>query len=576
MLSLVIGTIFATWAGFLISLWYKEIIAWPAIIVFLLTLLISKPKINKQTKIFWLIITAWAIFLTKLFSQMLVEDSNGIWAGGSNVWGDWAGHIAYISNWLYGENFPPQNPWYAGTKLSYPFLFDFTSTLLVKLGLSLPLSLEIPGIIFSLAIVILLYKLTERLTKSTLAAFLSTTIFMFSGGLGFLYLVPNQNLLPILTVQPKELTHIYEANIQWVNFVISEMVPQRGILIGLASALSIFILWLKGYKKNDKKYFLLTGFTAGLLPFFHTHTFLILGVISASLFLLKPQKLWFYFFIPAGILALPQLSYFLPQVKNYDAGFIRFQPGWLAHVQTDNWFWFWFKNIGLIAILIPVAWIKSWKNNRRLFYLYIPFSIIFIICNLFIFQPWENDNSKLLRFWYLGSSILVADFLARGAKKELYQKLLIATLLIVTILSGTIDAFSWLNFEKNKILMWSKQEIELAEDLKNTTPKNSIFLTTDSHNHYVVDLAGRKIVMGFRGWLWSWGTNYQEREKDVEVMFQGSGKTKELLKKYNINYVIIGPAEKVTFRANESYYLESFPLMLEKGGQKIFKVKPND
>ena len=575
MLSLVIGTIFATWTSFLVSLWHKEIVAWPAVIVFFLVVLLSKPKIMKETKIFWLVITAWLLFLTRLFSQMMVEDSNGIWAGGSNVWGDWAGHAGYISNWLYGENFPPQNPWYAGTKLSYPFLFDFTSALLAKLGLSLPLSLEIPGIIFSLAIIILLYKLTEKLTKSPLAAFLSTTIFMFSGGLGFLYLLPSQNLLPFLTTQPKELTHIYEVNIQWVNFVISEMVPQRGILIGLGASLLTFTLWLKGYEKNNKNYFLLTGVLTGLLPFFHTHSFLAIGAISAILFLLKPQKLWFYFFIPASILALPQFTYFLPQVKSYESGFIRFQPGWLAHVQSDNWFWFWFKNISFMAILIPVALIKSWKNNRRLVFLYIPFLVIFILCNLFIFQPWENDNSKLLRFWYLGSSILVADFLARGAKLGIFQKTLVILLFVSVTFAGFFDAYSWLNFEKNKILMWSSQEIELAENVKSATPKNSIFLTTDSHNHWVVDLAGRKTVMGFRGWLWSWGINYQERELDVVKMFQGDPTTEELLKKYKIDFVIISPAEKTTFQANESYYLSRHSLLLEKHNQKIFAVNGN-
>lgn len=577
MIAIVLGTILATWASFLVSLVAQRLIVWPFVVVFLITIIVwiglnpirlQTERIQSSSFLFWLTILGWGVFLVKLFSQMLVIGPEGIWAGGSNVWGDWAGHMGYIANWLYGSNWPPQNPWYAGIRLSYPFLFDFTSAILAKLGVSLPWSFQLPGIIFGLAIVVLLYRLSEKLTKSATAAAIAVAIFMLSGGLGWLYLIPNQHLLPVPHDGVRELTHSYEGNIQWVNFIISEMVPQRGILIGLSAALVVFLLWLEPKPRR----YLLAGVIAGLIPFFHAHTFMVLSFVSGCLFLLKPQRVWWYFFIPAAVLALPQFAYFLPQISGDSSGFMHWQLGWAAHVRNDPWLWFWIKNIGLMAILIPWFWIQAYFKNRRLFWLYLPFLLIFVACNLWIFQPWENDNSKLLRFWYLASSILVGWGLARFAKSGWWPKAVAAIALVLITFSGAYDAGSWLDFEKNKLLLWSKSDIQLAETVKQLTPPTAVFLTNDNHNYWVVDLAGRKIVMGFRGWLWSWGINYSSREADVRRMFTGDAQTPQLLNQYGIDYVIIGPGEKSNFSADEQYYLQHYPLLLDLSGQQIFDV----
>ncbi|MEK7163864.1 MAG: hypothetical protein AAB768_01830 [Patescibacteria group bacterium] len=547
-IAIVISTMVATWASFLVSLLAKNLVVWPAVVGFVITFIIIikfiKIKTSVSCVLFPVTVIGWSIYLIKLFSQMLVETPDGIWAGGSNVWGDWAGHIGYIANWLYGANWPPQNPWYSGIRLAYPFLFDYTSAILAKIGLSIPWSLQLPGIIFSIILVVLIYKLTLRITKSNVAAVLAISIFMFSGGLGFMY------------KDTKELTHSYEHNIQWVNFVISEMIPQRGILIGLTAAISIFILW-------ESEYFLLAGITAGLIPFFHAHTYLVILGISGIYYFYKPKWVWWKFFLPAIVLAIPQLLYFLPQTS----GFVHWQPGWAAHVQKDNWLWFWFKNIGFMLPLLPIAWATSFFKFRRLFWLYLPFILIFVVSNLLIFQPWENDNSKMLRFWYLGSSILAGWYLIRIPK-------VIALILFVTIIySGAYDAGSWLNFEKNKLMLWNRSDMESAEFIKTNTIRGSVFLTNDNHNHWLVDLAGRKIVLGFRGWLWSWGINYADREADVRRMFTGSADTADLLQKYSIDYVLIGDGEKSNFGADEKYFVDRYPMLLDTGSQKIFDVR---
>ena len=81
-----------------------------------------------------------------------------------------------------------------------------------------------------------------------LAGAVAVIIFMFSGGLGWIYLIPGQNILRVSRDGVRELTHSYEANIQWVNFVISEMV-HKGDINGDQCGVGSFILWWDGYEK---------------------------------------------------------------------------------------------------------------------------------------------------------------------------------------------------------------------------------------------------------------------------------------------------------------------------------------
>jgi len=255
MIYLVFGTVLGTWASYLISLITKKVEVIPFVIIFTITLFFGflKRRVTKINRLYVLSTLLWFVFFTILFVQILIETQAGIWVRGAMVWGDWAGHMGYVANWLYGDNFPTQNPWYSGIKLSYPFLFDFTSTIIVKLGLSPSWSFQLPGIIFATILASLIYKITEHLTKNKSVAFVSVFLFMFSGGLGFLYLIPGQNLLHVPTGGIREFTHVNEANIQWVNFITAEMVPQRGILVGITAAISSYYLLLKGYKKNNHK-----------------------------------------------------------------------------------------------------------------------------------------------------------------------------------------------------------------------------------------------------------------------------------------------------------------------------------
>jgi len=86
-------------------------------------------------------------------------------------------------------------------------------------------------------------------------------------------------------------------------------------------------------------------------------------------------------------------------------------------------------------------------------------------------------------------------------------------------------------------------------------------------------LAGRKVLLGYRGWLWTHGINYQQVEKDVQSMFAGETNTIDLLKKYNIDYVFIGQPELISYYVNISFYNKNFEKIISNPTGDVYKIE---
>ena len=78
--------------------------------------------------------------------------------------------------------------------------------------------------------------------------------------------------------------------------------------------------------------------------------------------------------------------------------------------------------------------------------------------------------------------------------------------------------------------------------------------------------------MGYPGWLWTHGIKYQEREKDIILMFSGAPEAKNLFKEYSINYVMIGPKERDSFTVNEDFFNLNYPVLIEIADTKIYQI----
>jgi hypothetical protein len=90
----------------------------------------------------------------------------------------------------------------------------------------------------------------------------------------------------------------------------------------------------------------------------------------------------------------------------------------------------------------------------------------------------------------------------------------------------------------------SADERGLAMTIETTTAKDAVFLTFGRPNDPLLAVAGRTGVMGYYGWLWSYGVDFGTRYEDVRRMYQGCGDSTScpipgLLRRYHISYVEI-------------------------------------
>jgi uncharacterized membrane protein len=82
------------------------------------------------------------------------------------------------------------------------------------------------------------------------------------------------------------------------------------------------------------------------------------------------------------------------------------------------------------------------------------------------------------------------------------------------------------------------------------------------------------VLLGYRGWLGAWGIDYGQVERDVRTMLAARDGSRALLRKYGVEFVVIGPTERTDYQADEAYWQAHHELVFESGGHKVFAIGP--
>lgn len=522
------------------------------------------------------VLFTWGAYFVYIFPRIFFWQNNNLFAFSNGVWGDWGAHLTYASVFAYKPfSLWLMHPAYLGHKFNYPFGADFISGLLMRINIDYVSAFIIPSILTSIFLLIMLYLFYFHFLKNPKYVFIAITIFLTSGGLGFIWFAQDfiqKPELNTLLFPPREYTVLENENIKWFNIVVHEFLPQRGILLGIPLML-VFIMLLLHWQNNKFKVsntkIALAGFFSSAMLFFHVHSYIAFAFFCILL-LIKERNYWRKIFVFGISASIPSLIIFYIFHSGNVSGFLQFYPGWLSNAKAlnTNFFYFWMLNWGFF---LPIAVFSIWKKKLYKHFLILGAIIIFIICNLFILQPYDWDNSKLFTWVYLLFSIPVTLFLVDLWSKKIQWKIISIVLFIIIIASGALDLIRLTHAEELSAQFLSADEIYLAESFRKISNPADIVLTSDKHNHWVSTLTGRQILMGYNGWLWSYGINYEKRREEILKMFSGSSEAGDLLKHYNIRYVVIGPSERTDFNANEVFFKEKYELVLEKNDYAVYR-----
>ena len=524
--------------------------------------------------------------------QAWVYNADGLYAGYLNIWGDWAAHLSFTGSFAYGHNFPPENPLDPGNRLGYPFMTDFFAANLVPLGSSLTSSLVLTSGLLGLAFPAVMYLVAARFAGGRAAGAIAVAVFLMSGGLGFIYLIGDvdKSGLAALAHLPREYTLDRDLNYQWLNPVLAYLVPQRSTLFGFSLALIVMMLvWLAVREDLGRPAFLFAGVLAGLTPAFHVHAYGTIVALSAFWAFFNRRHEWRYFFVPALVLGLPVLAWLWPPSSNLcidrtsNMPFC-LQPGWMAYSDwtRDGWvwfvpdfIWFWIKNTSVLIPLILAAHIFRRRFPIPFAKWFGPMWLWFIVPCIVILAPWEWDNTKFLIFFALFGSIVAGAFLAELYRRGNAEASTLATaLLVLLVLSGGLDLARASDFRMSAYQFVDARGLTLASWVRANTPPDAVFAVADAHNSPIPTLSGRRILVGYPGWLFTYGlSDYVQKGYDLRLIMQGNDLTPELVRKYHISYVLIGPQEQTpTINPNLAYWAQHGTLVYNDGEYRLYRV----
>ena len=584
----VVGLTLFTTLCFLFSLFLGKI-DWYSIFFALLVLGCSSLWIRKkngfkrENHTFWnqgnlsgfLLRMAVLLFLSLIVIASMREvihvREEGYFIGFEKNLGDLPYHIHFITSFLYGDNIPPEHPFFSGVPFRYHFLCDFYSAVLWFATGEMTWSLELPGIFLGLSFIVLFYQWTTRLTSSPTAGVLAPLLFLLNGGMGFLVWFKD------LSLYKKDwLPHAYsmlpQEGLQWANVIYTLLIPQRPLQFVFPLVVFLLAVTLDAAQNRDREKFIFLAFLAVALPFFHVHAVIVMTIFGSVFFCFYPSKRWFYLILPLVLIWLPQIL-FLTQIIGQKVpgarSFIRLDLGWEANGMGIPWFWL--KNAGPFIPLLLLGFWSLRKRSKDIQILAGASFLIFLLGNCIIFSPWSWDNIKILIFWYLGSLPLVSLLLAKFLEK---RKVLFTTAAMIFILmmtlSGSLDIARALREEGENHRLFSKNDIRLSDWVLKNIPKNALFLAQPTFDQPLV-LTGRKSVLGYLGHVWSHGLPLDERIKDVEIMSKGLDTAMELMKKYGVTHILYGLRER-NAHFNRKFFDQEFEILGEPGDFVIYDV----
>ena len=565
---------------------------------------------------------ALLLVLYFFFDRAMLETKDGIYTGGSQNLGDLPFHLGAIFSFTEGNNFPPENPSFAGAKFTYPFMADLITAGLAKLGAGVREAMLMQNVFWGFALIVLLERFARKLTGSRLAGKITPLLLLFCGGAGFViflrdYWQDGRSFFEFLWNLEKDYT-IRPEGLRWGNALVVLFITQRSLLLGLPLTLIVLTkLWELFSSENVKKrksekvedapetqtgFFTFSrfrfpvffvGLLAGTLPLIHVHSLAVLFLVCAILFFFSLEKWqeWLAFGVAVSIVAVPELIWVMTGSATRLSEFVGWHFGWSAG--KENYFVFWAKNLGLfIPLLVAALFVLLNRRNaeesgqpeaenriakdegqrtKDLLIFYLPFVLCFVVPNLVKLAPWEWDNIKVLIYWFVASAPLVAWLLVWLWEKGAAFKIVSAACLLALIFSGAIDVWRAISGQVN-YQVFSRDAVAIAEQIKQKTPPNALFLNAPTYNSAVV-LTGRRSLMRYSGHLSSYGIEYEPRESEVKRIYEGTALADAFLKKNNIEYVLISPEETGNLdKVNEAFF-EKYPKIAEIGLYKVYKVK---
>jgi hypothetical protein len=538
---------------------------------------------------------ACVVVATRILALGYQTTPDGVSAGHLATWADWAAHQSYAASFAYGDNRALELPIAAGEPLRYHFFANYLGGLFTTTGLELRRSLIVTTWLLAVLVPPLMWCAVTRLVRSRAVAAVSILLFTLTGGVGAWYLLDDIRTggWSVVTQLPRTYSRITEQHLWLDNTIAASLYSQRSTLLGVTIGLAALVLLLASRPSSKRSGFVVAGVLVGLSGIGWVHLMfsaLALGALAglADRRARAGAATWWWFLVPAAVTGLP-LAWAITPERNS----LRWHVGWMAPAAEQSWIVFWLRNA---ALLLPLFLGISLLGGvpHRLRRLSAPLWLWFIVPNLVAFHPWDWNNTKFFIFWQWAGSIVVAAWLVERVRwatrrraddaaddgSGRYRRFAVvaavaagcALLLASLTVTGAVDTVRAM--QRTSATPWATAaDVEAAEWLRRNHAPGDVLVYGATNTSAVAASSGVPAVSGYPGWTDDLGlVDWLDRWAASMEILGGGPRTDELIARYGVDFVVLGPQEIAEATADPTFWDRRGTKVFELDGYRIYRT----
>jgi hypothetical protein len=222
--------------------------------------------------------------------------------------------------------------------------------------------------------------------------------------------------------------------------------------------------------------------------------------------------------------------------------------------------------MGLLFLAVPVVLVL--RREAGLLVWCLPFLGVLAVSQIYAFQPFEYDNLKLLYYVYFMGALFAGYLAVLAYRASKLSLLAVVPLAAAVALPGALS-ISRVYSQHDQFA--APGDERLVDWVTAHTDPEDVFLTTDRPNNPISALGGRRIVLGYPGWLFNFSVPYGDRVAAAKAALAGRVDD-PLVAKYRPDYLAVQANEGSDWTVDRTA-LQRLPMVYSSPEWTVYRLR---
>ena len=146
----------------------------------------------------------------------------------------------------------------------------------------------------------------------------------------------------------------------------------------------------------------------------------------------------------------------------------------------------------------------------------------------------------------------------------------VAILVVIMVSAGMLDTLR--SMQRSTAIPWvSNDDVAAAVWLRENSTPDDVIVHGMSNTSAIAALGGRRAVSGRTGWTYDLGLDdWSDRWTVTRSILAGGNGTADAVRRFNVDFVAIGPLERNEHQASDDYWKRNGVLVFSSGEYQIY------